>query len=189
MTTKEIEKIIDEWNDKELIENDIGCFNEFDQGLGRCKYNREARCTKGAFLTSTLIGAHPADCPLRNKKITITNNEKMCNKYSVIEWDDEGYPTDESLKRLEEAIENGPFPEREKYFYAALGENIYINLYPPKTKVEVRGEPTDVIQYHTNGWSGNEAIINTLSKSFLFDFLLERYDKGGHYYFQAPKGE
>lgn len=113
----------------------------------------------------------------------------MSNKYSVIEWDDEGYPTDESLKQLEEAIENSPFPDREKYFYAALEENIYIDLYPLKTQVEVRGELTDVIQYHTYGWSGNEAIINVLSKSFLFEFLLERYDSGGHYYFQTMKGE
>lgn len=49
---------------KMVEEFGIGCNNEFDQGYARCPYMDGYRCTKGAILTSTLLFAHPADCPL-----------------------------------------------------------------------------------------------------------------------------
>jgi hypothetical protein len=41
--------------------------------------------------------------------------------------------------------------------------------------------------YHTLGWSGNKDIVAVLENSWLFDWLLERYDSGGHYYFLPKK--
>lgn len=64
MTEKEIQKIMHEMGDEWLVnELRIGCDNNLIQGYARCPYN-QGHCTKGAFLTSTLLGAHPNDCPL-----------------------------------------------------------------------------------------------------------------------------
>lgn len=64
MTEKEIQKIMHEMGDERLVkELRIGCDNKFEQGYARCPYN-QGHCTKGAFLTSTLLEAHPSDCPL-----------------------------------------------------------------------------------------------------------------------------
>lgn len=107
----------------------------------------------------------------------------------IIEWDDDGYPTEESLKQLEKALKIGKTAEEWKravdVFYEALNENIYSDYCGPE-RVEVRGEVIDVWGYHTGGWSGNEDIISILRRSWLWGSLIERYDSGGHYYF-TPK--
>jgi hypothetical protein len=101
----------------------------------------------------------------------------------VIEWDQNGCPTEESLERLEEVLADEDVIMAHKVFYAALEENFYRDSCGPR-KVEVRGEIIDVWEYHTLGWSGNESIINTLQTSWMWNWLLERYDAGGHYYFK-----
>ncbi len=103
---------------------------------------------------------------------------------SIIEWDEDGYPTEESLEQLEKVL-NGDLKKAIKAFYAALKENYYGDSAVGLTKKEVRGEEREVWEYHTFGWSGNEAIISTLSQFPLWSvYLLERYDAGGHYYFK-----
>jgi hypothetical protein len=72
-------------------------------------------------------------------------------------------------------------------FYAALAD-----AGPYGTsgleRVEVRGEFRDVYGYHTGGWSGCEEVIRTLREAWpLWGALLERYDRGGHYYFRLPE--
>lgn len=110
---------------------------------------------------------------------------------SIIEWDENGYPTEESLERLEEALKIGKSADEWKravnVFYEAVKENVYSDYCGPE-RVEVRGETKDVWGYHTGGWSGNEDIINVLKRSCLWGSLIERYDSGGHYYFK-PKEE
>lgn len=102
----------------------------------------------------------------------------------IIEWDENGYPTAESLRCLRKALKAKDFMQATKAFYAALKENRYPDYCGPE-RVEVRGEVIDVWGYHTGGWSGNEDIIAVLKESWLFDWLLERYDRGGHYYFRV----
>ena len=104
----------------------------------------------------------------------------------IIEWTEDGYPTEESLQRLCEALQD--FNIAETAFYAALRCNRYSDYCGPE-RVEVRGEVIDVWAYHTGGWSGNEEIIHTLQERapLLWSWLLERYDAGGHYYFKPPK--
>lgn len=109
----------------------------------------------------------------------------------IIEWDENGYPTPESLWRLRKALmaedQTALEPEDCKQniaaFYAALKENRYSDYCGPE-RIEVRGEVIDVWGYHTGGWSGNEDIIAVLKESWLWDWSLERYDRGGHYYFR-----
>lgn len=104
---------------------------------------------------------------------------------TIIEWDEDGYPTPESLERLRQALKDNSIKKAKKAFYAALRENWY-HLCGPE-QVEVRGEVIDVWGYHTGGWSGNEEIIAVLQEQgFLWWWLLQRYDRGGHYYFQMP---
>lgn len=65
LTEAEIQNILLKMGDEKMVEEfEIGCHNSFDQGKSRCPYMDGFRCTKGAFLTSTLYGAHPNDCPL-----------------------------------------------------------------------------------------------------------------------------
>lgn len=65
LSEKEIQKILTDMGDEKMVEEfEIGCHNSFDQGDARCPYMDGYHCTKGAMLTSTLKGAHPADCPL-----------------------------------------------------------------------------------------------------------------------------
>lgn len=101
----------------------------------------------------------------------------------IIEWDKHGYPTEASLKRLKKALKSDDLSEAIDAFYDALEENYYPDCCGP-AKVEVRGEIMDVWEYHTMGWSGNESIIAVLAQSWLWNIFLERYDKGGHYYFK-----
>lgn len=105
---------------------------------------------------------------------------------SIIRWDSGGYPTEESLERLREALRSGEIPTAVRAFYAALRENKWPDWCGPE-RIEVRGEQLDVWAYHTGGWSGNESIIDVLLESWLFWWLLQRYDAGGHWYFRHPK--
>jgi len=42
------------------------------------------------------------------------------------------------------------------------------------------------VELHTDGWSGNEDLINSLSENFYFWTYWRRHDIGGHYYFKFP---
>jgi len=102
----------------------------------------------------------------------------------IIEWNEDGYPTKSSLECLRKEVKSKNYKRAIEAFYAALRENYYHPDYCGHERVEVRGEVVDVWAYHTGGWSGNEDIIAVLQESWLFDWLLERYDWGGHYYFR-----
>ena len=103
----------------------------------------------------------------------------------IIKMDDDGYPTEESLDELLEVL-NGKDIDlaHESFFDAITGKYPYAITGP--TTVDVRGNPTEVLQFHTQGWSGNETIIRTLKESIPWNYLREREDYGGHYYF-APR--
>lgn len=105
----------------------------------------------------------------------------------IIEWDDDGYPIEESLEKLQKVLNRSnkspeDFREAIAAFYSALKENYYDACGP--AEIEVRGKMEKVWEYHTYGWSGNESIINVLRESPLWAIFLERYDGGGHYYFE-----
>ena len=107
----------------------------------------------------------------------------------IIVWDDDGYPTEESLERLGKILNGDDYEKAYEAFWSALKENTYGNMMYGHTKVEVRGEIKEVWQYHTGGWSGNESIIRVLQDTVYWHLVLDRYDAGGHYYFKLPKSE
>jgi hypothetical protein len=115
--------------------------------------------------------------------------------YRLVEWAG-GYPTRESLKRLKDGIvkawKDGDIEHEDavRRFFAALLENKYGYDTVMFERVEVRGEKIVLLAYHTLGWSGNESIIGALESppnDMFFYRYLERYDAGGHYYFQVPE--
>ena len=65
MEKQEVINALKTCSDDELRELEIGCNNSCDDGkfYVNCPYNK-GHCTRGALLTSTLIGAHPNDCPI-----------------------------------------------------------------------------------------------------------------------------
>ena len=105
----------------------------------------------------------------------------------IIEWDNDGYPTEESLERLGKILNADDYEKAYEAFWSALKENTYGDMMCGKTKKEVRGEIKEVWQYHTGGWSGNEDIIRVLQDSPFWGLYLDRYDAGGHYYFKPKK--
>ncbi len=109
---------------------------------------------------------------------------KDFERFNIIEFNKNGYPTTKSLRQLKKELASEDPKKAINSFYAALQDNYYTEYTRPE-RVEVRGETIDVLAYHTCGWSGNEEVIGVLKRSWLFDWLLERYDGGGHYYFKT----
>lgn len=93
----------------------------------------------------------------------------------IIELDDDGYPTDESLEKIEK-LEH----EEAERFVASLPD---IKLpYASIHKYEEDGEAR--ISYSTGGWSGNESIINAMLKNFYINqFMYYSWHRGGHHVF------
>jgi hypothetical protein len=115
--------------------------------------------------------------------------------YRIVEWAG-GYPTKDSLKRLQDGIvkawKGGDIEHIDavRRFFATLLENRYGHDAVRFERVEVRGEKRVLLAYHTLGWVGNDIIIGALESppnaTFFYKYL-ERYDSGGHYYFQVPE--
>lgn len=103
----------------------------------------------------------------------------------LIEWRS-GEPTPDSLSRLAEKVVSNDPQEAIDAFYTALQHN-RLRACGVEEK-EINGVVKKVWAYHTHGCGGNEAIIGTLRQSPLFWLFLERYDKGGHYYFTLLEG-
>lgn len=86
--------------------------------------------------------------------------------------DQDGYPTRESISELRSILEDA-LPSRADAparwqravdaFYLALTVNHYGFSGP--TRKEVRGEMLPLWEYCTDGWSGNEEIVATLSSN------------------------
>ncbi len=116
----------------------------------------------------------------------------------MIEWDVNGYPTEGSLRRLRRELRmwRANLGRAIEAFYLALADPGPYGASGPE-RVEVGGEVRDVYGYHTGGWSGCEEVIGTLREVMapkgnrwvwpLWDMLLQRYDRGGHYWFDLPE--
>ena len=96
----------------------------------------------------------------------------------IIEWDEEGYPTEESLQKLSEVLNSLDFMKAKEAFYDALKENIYRDACG-RTQVEVRGKTMDVWEYHTYGCR-NEGEHRMKAQYKIFKGMMP------HHYFTFP---
>lgn len=121
-----------------------------------------------------------------------------------IEWDANGYPTEESLKRLSawfegfwertkklpEKVQKELFQKTELLFCRTLFENRYSDHGVNIRKKQENKEKKVILEYHTLGWSGNEDLINVLQRAGmgLWWQMFWRWERaGGHYEFKIPE--
>lgn len=88
--------------------------------------------------------------------------------------DNDGYPTEETLKTIREWDVPG-----DPYGLAKYLVNIW--HYPEYIKLHGR-----YLQIHTGGWSGHEDIMAELHKNLFYSFWWTRAERGGHYWFKLP---
>lgn len=90
--------------------------------------------------------------------------------------DDDGYPTEETLTKIEE------WDFKDWLGLIEFIESIWMHKdwgFVKKGKKVVR------LELHTAGWSGNESIIHSLQKNFGFWCVCwQKSITGGHYYFK-----
>lgn len=100
--------------------------------------------------------------------------------------DENGYPNKDELAQAIDVIENAiePYQINWRQFYAVLRDNCYRGLTRPE-QITMNGKTIDVLAFHTCGWIGNEELISALQKTMIWDLLLIRYDRFGHYYFEV----
>ena len=90
------------------------------------------------------------------------------------------YPTKLILKTIEkwEILKKGIIPLinliEENWQFADVG---YFKFEKNKNKFK--------LELHTGGWSGNEDIINSLTKNIFWTVYWIKTERGGHYYFKG----
>ncbi len=121
-----------------------------------------------------------------------------------VEWDANGYPTEESLKRLSawfegfwertkklpEEVQKMLFQKTRLLFCRVLLENRYGDRGVKIRKEQENEEKKVILEYNTLGWSGNEDIIVLLRhiNHGLWWRMFWRWEKaGGHYKFKIPE--
>ena len=96
--------------------------------------------------------------------------------------DDDGYPTDEYLKFIEEYTpDKMPIMD----FVSILGDNWYFDDWGFRLKRKYMG--VRKLELHTGGWSGNEDIIGAIKSNIYLTHFSMKYVKwhtGGHFYFE-----
>jgi hypothetical protein len=93
-------------------------------------------------------------------------------------FDKDGYPTEETLKFIEEYEEPEAPVQLIEFLLSAWHWPDYAKWEPPN------------LELHTGGWSGNEMLIQALqsSKSLFWLFYWQKSERGGHYYFKLSAG-
>ena len=101
--------------------------------------------------------------------------------------DNEGYPTDEFLEKIgkfEVIPDIWEFIEEIRNAWWADDWGFKL------TKIyKIKGWNSGkyrTLQLHTEGWSGNESIIEALKNSMLWVMYWQKSIRGGHYYFRIP---
>lgn len=109
--------------------------------------------------------------------------------------DDDGYPTDEELKAIEEwDFFDGPSPSSYQSFLEFMDyikDRWWMASWGWDEKLSPEdGSRTGLFLISTGGWSGNESIIAAMQKNWMFWAVCwEQSRKGGHYIFQLPQHE
>jgi len=110
----------------------------------------------------------------------------------VIDWfevDENGYPTDDSIQRLEKQVFMPPYAGDFliNEFEIICDQIPCISLKYEETTNDFK-EPVTRIYFSTGGWSGAEELIGTLLSHFWITHYHIQWNRGGHYIFEIPMG-
>ncbi len=111
----------------------------------------------------------------------------MMENWPEIEWDDDGYPTDDSLAAIKDLkldfVEAAKFLRRE---LKRCSESCC--AYYEENTVLDEDIDEDVVRadFSTGGWSGAEDLINTIFRRFDTKHFSVSWRRGGHYVFEFP---
>ncbi len=99
--------------------------------------------------------------------------------------DQDGYPTDDELKKLEEwdGVKD-PFGLID--FLEEIWNWPEWCITKKKGRTGIFRKPCLRFYLSTGGWSGNESIIGVLQKNFFWQIFWVNSHRGGHYEFEIP---
>jgi hypothetical protein len=106
--------------------------------------------------------------------------------WPAIEYDDDGYPTDESL----DAIRGLPldFEKARDFVKAALWdcEENCCASYSAEPAKSITGKLVTHVYFSTGGWSGAETLIALIESRPDTSMPMIQWRRGGHYIFEFP---
>lgn len=110
-------------------------------------------------------------------------------EFPPIEWDGDGYPTEESLKALGMVGDTvGDIAEAARYLrqeLAKCADNCCAG-YEELPHGNILEHPTIRLHFSTGGWSGAEDMLAALLGKFWIAHLQIQWNRGGHYIFEVP---
>lgn len=117
-------------------------------------------------------------------------NQETKPRELVISWfevDEDGYPTDDSLKRLGSVNFEPPYAAQ--FLYEEFEQ--IVNQIPCASIWFVEGKdildhPNTLIHFTTGGWSGAESLIGVLLSNFWIKHYHCMWKRGGLYVFDIP---
>lgn len=106
-----------------------------------------------------------------------------------IEWDDDGYPTEDSI----EAVRALPFDFQQaapwlRHNLAACAQN-NCSFYAEQPSQTFMEEPCTLVSFSTGGWSGAEELIALIEGRFDCGYYMLSWRRGGHYEFEFLDGQ
>lgn len=111
------------------------------------------------------------------------------HEFPPIEWDADGYPTEDSLDALETANRNSfGIEEAARYLrqeLAKCAENC-VASYEEQPATDIVDRPCLHLHFSTGGWSGAEDLIAALMTKFWIAHIHLQWRRGGHYIFEVP---
>jgi hypothetical protein len=112
--------------------------------------------------------------------------DKMMEQWPEIEYDDDGYPTDESIA----AIESLPLDFKKARMFAKRElercAEICCASYDEDNAIDIVGKPVIHASFSTGGWSGAETLIGLIQRRHDIAHSMLSWRRGGHYVFEFP---
>lgn len=100
---------------------------------------------------------------------------------------EEGYPTDESIERLEKhEFDLGGAKEFLTVDLPEIAKGISCLSVDTEETADDWGKPVTRIRYVTGGWSGAEDLIHAMLGHFLIKYHHVMWQRGGLFVFEVP---
>ena len=108
----------------------------------------------------------------------------------TINFDSDGYPTDESCESIAKA-EVKSYADCEALLQVVQAAWTYPDRFGNHTAVDCLQRPIREWSVSTGGWSGNESLVFALQQNaFFWALCWHQSTRGGHYLFHIPcKGD